>query len=227
MPVERWRGSAGEFHARTVPPIEEATLWWFEVATPALVLGSTQPESVVDHPAAQASGVEVVRRRSGGGAVLLAPGTATWVDVLLPRTDPRWTDDVGRSFDWLGRAWVDALAELGVAGAVVRTGPLLATTWSALVCFAGLGPGEVTVGGRKVVGIAQRRTRDHARFQCAVLHRWDAAGIAALVDPGAASRSELAADLEPLAVGLEQLVDAEVPAPAVVAALARAIAADG
>ena len=49
------------------------------------------------------------------------------------------------------------------------------------VCFAGLGPGEVTVDGRKVVGISQRRTRAWARFQCAALGRWDPAALAELL----------------------------------------------
>jgi hypothetical protein len=46
------------------------------------------------------------------------------------------------------------------------------------VCFAGLGPGEVTVDGRKAVGIAQRRTRAGSLFQCAVPLRWDGARLA-------------------------------------------------
>ncbi|HET7719481.1 MAG TPA: hypothetical protein VFK43_05895, partial [Acidimicrobiales bacterium] len=53
-----------------------------------------------------------------------------------------------------------------------HAGPLLTTPWSRLVCFAGLGPGEVTVAGAKVVGMAQRRTRAGALFQCAALLEW-------------------------------------------------------
>ena len=54
-----------------------------------------------------------------------------------------------------------------------------------LVCFAGLGPGEVTVAGAKALGISQRRTRAGARFQCAVPRTWDASTLAAVL-PGAA-----------------------------------------
>ena len=42
------------------------------------------------------------------------------------------------------------------------------TQWSRLVCFDGLGAGEVTVGGRKAVGISQRRTRGWARLQSSI-----------------------------------------------------------
>ena len=160
------------------------------MTAPALVLGSTQPE-------VPERGVPVVRRRSGGGAVLVGPGEVLWVDVLLPAGDPLWEDDVGRSFHWLGQAWVDALAVVGVE-ASWHSGPMVCTPWCRQVCFAGLGPGEVTVDGRKVVGLAQRRTRAGALFQCAALLHWDAAEMVQLLDLG----SEAAAELPTLAAAL-------------------------
>jgi lipoate-protein ligase A len=166
--VERSRGSARAFHAREVPEPAAAGVWVHDVDRPALVLGSSQRDDVVDAAGAVAAGVEVVRRRSGGGAVLLVPGEVIWVDVVVPAGDPRWDDDVGRATWWLGEAWAEA-----VGGAAVHRGPMITTEWSRLACFAGLGPGEVTVAGRKAVGISQRRTRRAARFQCAVYLRWD------------------------------------------------------
>jgi hypothetical protein len=44
--------------------------------------------------------------------------------------------------------------------------------WGGLACFAGIGPGEVLLGGRKSVGVSQRRDRSGARFQCAALLEW-------------------------------------------------------
>ncbi len=97
-----------------------------------------------------------------------------WADVLLPAGDPLAESDVGRAFGWIGRAWARALADVGVEGAVVHEGRArAATAWSAAVCFAGLGPGEVTVGGSKVVGISQRRTRAGTLFQCGALVAWE------------------------------------------------------
>jgi lipoate-protein ligase A len=116
--------------------------------------------------------MEVAQRRSGGGAVLLWPGHQVWLDVGLPRGDPLWDDDVGRSARWLGEALAAALVGLGVAGATAHAGPLERTAWSHLVCFAGRAPGEVVVGGRKVVGTSQRRTREGAVFQVAVALVW-------------------------------------------------------
>ncbi len=94
---------------------------------------------------------------------MVSPGFGLWVDVVLPAGDPLWVDDVRRSSLWLGRAWASLL------GGTVFDGPFVRTPLSDVWCFAGLGPGEVTVDGRKVVGISQRRTRDWALFQCAAL----------------------------------------------------------
>ena len=159
--VEHVPGGVGSFSS---PEGEGPTraVTFRSVTEPLLVLGSTQPSSDVRAGVA----VDVVRRRSGGGAVLLTQGDVVWADVKIGRDDPLWCDDVGVAFHWLGEAWARAV------GGEVHRGPLLRTKWSPAVCFAGLGPGEVTVDGKKVVGIAQRRTRAGALFQCAALRRW-------------------------------------------------------
>lgn len=201
-PVERHRGAAAAFHQRSIPDVLTPALWWFEVERPAVVLGSTQRLEVVDGAAAAEAGIEVAKRRSGGGAVYLDPGGAVWVDVLLPATDRRWEHDVGRSFRWLGEAWARVVHELGLADAAAHDGPLLRTPWSDLVCFAGLGPGEVTVDGRKVVGISQRRTRAGARFQCALLQRWDPEPMLDVLTLSPEDRARAVADLADAAVGV-------------------------
>jgi len=190
--VHRSRGSAAALHRRPWPDEIGPTLWLLAVDRPALVLGSTQPD-----PGAVSPGLDVVRRHSGGGAVL-ATRDVVWIDVFVPAADRLWSADVGRAFGWLGRAWLDALAEVGITGAACHDGALVRTRWSDAVCFAGLGPGEVTVAGRKVVGISQRRRRDGALFQCAALLAWDPeATVRALGLPGAA-----AAELATVAAGL-------------------------
>lgn len=140
-------------------------------SAPALVLGSTQPAGTVDVEQAALMGYEVVRRRSGGGVVDLPVGEALWVEVSVPAADPLWNPDVTISFHWLGRVWADALLSLGLPG-VVHHGGLERGPLGDAVCFGSLGPGEVVLHGRKVVGIAQRRTRSGSRFQCVVYRRW-------------------------------------------------------
>ena len=185
-------GAAAELHEPTPPSEERRVIEEMVIDAPALVLGSSQPASDVDAGAAEAAGVSVVRRRSGGGAVLLVPGEHVWLDVWLPRSDPLWVDDVGRAGDWLADVWVEALSSLGMGELGAHRGTLETTTWSPQVCFAGLGPAEVTSEGRKTVGTSQRRTREWARFQCVVHRRWDADATFALLAapdaPAAATR---------------------------------------
>lgn len=182
--VEHHRGSAAELHALEVPDDGTPRIWVLEATGPAVVLGSTQPDDVVDAEVARAAGVAVVRRRSGGGAVWVAPGDPHWVDVIVPRDHELWTDDVGRAFLPIGRAWQAALASLGVEGTRLHEDRLACGPLGGTVCFAGRGPGEVLTGDAKVVGISQRRTRAGARFQCAVPVHWDPAPLAALLRDG-------------------------------------------
>ena len=136
-------------------------VWSFEVEQPAVVLGSAQSDDVVDVVACRRAGVEVVRRRSGGGAVLLEPGAIVWFDVIVPAARLRAEgvgDDVSRSMVWLGAHVVAGLDALGLVGVSVHAGRMVTSRWSTLVCFAGLGPGEVVLDGHKLVGISQRRT---------------------------------------------------------------------
>lgn len=216
----RTRGSAAGQHARAVPEPARREVWVHEVDRPALVLGSTQGAQAVDAARAEALGVEVVRRRSGGGAVLLEPGAVLWVDVVVPAGDPLWQDDVGRAAWWLGERWRSALAEQGWAGEVHRGG-LDAGAWGSLLCFAGLGPGEVVVGGRKVVGVSQRRRRGWARFQCLAVGRWDPRPVLELLvlepaERAAAARAALGWERPPPGAAPVDLVALE-------AALARGL----
>ena len=193
--LRRLTGPAADLHAEALPDAPTRAVWVLEATAPALVLGSTQSEEVVDRAAAAAAGVDVVRRRSGGGVVLVVPGDIAWVDVILPAGDPLWDDDVGRAAGWLGGTWRSALAELGVGPTEVHEGPLACGPLGRLVCFATVGSGEVTVPGggrRKLVGISQRRTRAAARFQCAAYRRWDPEPLARLLGLDRERRAALA-----------------------------------
>jgi lipoate-protein ligase A len=190
--LERPTGAVEELHA-PVGPISGRVVMVNEVEAPTLVLGSSQAGVEV------APGLDVVRRSSGGGAVLLRPDGVLWVDVLMPRGDPLWEDDVGRSTWWLGGVWSAALADLGVE-AVVHRGPMEPGRWGGLACFAGIGPGEVLVGGRKSVGVSQRRDRFGARFQCAALLEWSGREMVRLL--GLTPAEEAVECLESAAVAL-------------------------
>lgn len=164
----RSASSAADFHGRVVPDPAPLEIWQHDITAPALVLGSTQDDSIVDVEACRQAGIEVVRRRSGGGAVLLCPGEVTWIDVIVPASRSGWSDDVHGSMVWLGRHIRAVVGELlpGHVDLAVHEGPMSSTEWSSTVCFDGLGAGEVLLDGQKLVGISQRRTRHAARLQC-------------------------------------------------------------
>lgn len=168
--VHEWNGSARDFHGRDLPM--STALWFIRAQSPAIVLGSSQRDDIVDVVAAHDAGFDVFKRRTGGGAVLV-DDTALWVDVMLPRDHPWWTDDVSASMLWLGKAWARVLTQLSPATTfVVHRGAMARSVVSDAVCFAGRAPGEVCVNGKKIVGISQRRSREGARFQCAVYTKW-------------------------------------------------------
>lgn len=181
--VERHRDTAEALHQLVVPDQAQRAVWILEPTGPAVVLGSTEKESDVDREACDREGVAVVRRRSGGGAVWVAPDDPVWVDIVVPRHDRLWDDDVGRSFLPIGRAWQRALGSLGLDDLTVHDGEMVRTEWSSAVCFAGTGPGEVLRGGAKIVGISQRRSRAGARFQCAVPRQWSIEPLRHLLRP--------------------------------------------
>ena len=189
-----------------VRPGGERSVVVFAVTRPTLVLGSSQRDDAVDWDRVAEQGVEVVHRRSGGSAVLVEPGAAVWVDVTIPAGDPLWHRDVGRAFHWLGAAWVEGLAAAGVT-ARWYDGAMRRTPWSAWVCFAGLGPGEVTIEGRKVVGLSQRRTRDGTLFQCCAAVRWEPERLLALLALDDADRARGAAELAGVATGIGPGID--------------------
>lgn len=199
-------GSADAFHRRDPGPAPGHQLLIASIPRPALVLGSTQPDELIDRDRAEADGIEVCRRRSGGGLVYLDPRTDCWIDAVVPARSPLWQDDVGTAFHWLGRCWAGVLdAAIGPAGPVEvnrpRPGglPLPHSTTAPddsprrrrvtrpLWCFAELGHGEVSLGGSKIVGLSQRRTRHWTRLQSLVLGRWPGWRLGPYLDPAVAA----------------------------------------
>jgi lipoate---protein ligase len=131
-----------------------------------LVIGSSQPEESVDTHACASGGYAIVRRRSGGGAVVVAPGAQVWVDIFVPADDPLHEADVNRATHHVGEIWRAALATVSPADVdfAVHVGANETNEFTRRACFAGIGPGEVHLGNRKVVGLSQRRSRAGAWF---------------------------------------------------------------
>jgi len=194
--VEHHHGPAQELHG-LAPPIDSVlTVGVMQVDRPAVVLGSTQDRGTADPQRAAGLGFEIVSRRSGGGAVLLVPDEHLWVDFWVPRSHERFDDDVVSAAFWVGELWARAAEDVLALPATVHRAGHLPGRYGATVCFAGIGPGEVSVEGRKLVGISQRRTRGWARIQTLAHQRWQPALLAELLGIQRAPDDALAVELQ-------------------------------
>lgn len=196
---EQWHAGAEMLHERPLPRDRRRRISVLRPRRPTVVLGSAGPNpfaglvqtadfavhtgvgEVQDLSNPEAAAWDLVRRRSGGGAVWLDPALSTWIDVFVPSGDPLWHRDVGEAFGWLGNRLVAAFKCAGVPatafGGAYQPGPS-----GGLVCFASRGRGEVLVDERKLVGISQRRTREGARFQCAWNREFQLGPLASVLD---------------------------------------------
>jgi lipoate-protein ligase A len=180
------------------------------ITRPTLVLGSTQPMELVAVDPVRAGGIEVVRRRGGGGSVLLRPGDHVWIDAWIPRHDPLWDDDVSLAAAWAGRWWIDALGQAGLHDLDLHAGRAVPGRFGQVVCFAGRGPGEVLHHGRKVMGLSQWRSREGALFSTCAYGQWEPGPLIDLVAMEPSERAGLVQALAPLVMGVGDLAQAPV-----------------
>lgn len=163
------RGSVGDLHALDPfagDAITDPVVWWCRPTDDAIVIGSRQTTDVLDVDACRRSGLAIVRRRSGGGAVVMRRADVVWVDAVIPTGIA--PDDVRGSMVWIGERWRTVLQPRVDRPLTVHDGGMCHTPWSGLVCFAGVGPGEVLLDGAKLVGLSQRRTRTGIRVQALI-----------------------------------------------------------
>src|SRR5215470_2841608 len=130
---------------------------------PATVsLGYAQPlDEAVDRAACQTLGIGLVRRPTGGSAILHEPPDAeVTYSVVAREGDFPGADDVLETYRILGEGLTAGLARLGVRAQLT---PLVrgrrAETAAPAFCFRRAGAYELAVGGRKLIGSAQRRQR--------------------------------------------------------------------
>ena len=157
-----------------VRQLTEATALVVHVRDTFPLLGSTPRASALSGP------VENLRHRRGGGGVVRIEPDDVWLDLWIPRDDPRFIEDVTEMAVQVGQWWAGALdyyldnpVEVATAMDVVRG------DYSA-ACFAGRGPGEVFHGSRKLVGVTQWRVREGV-FVATLLPRGTQGNLAHLV----------------------------------------------
>ena len=165
-------GLASEFHANPMLYVDQRTVSFLEVARNALVLGSSQDPSQIDTAVLDRLDAELVVRRSGGGAVYLSPANQLWIDISIPKKDRLYNHDLCRSFLPIGSLFLEVLSRVCSLDFEMHSGPLVGGELGRAICFAGIGPGEITIEGAKVVGVSQRRTQMGAVFQCTIYIRY-------------------------------------------------------
>jgi lipoate-protein ligase A len=120
---------------------------------PATVsLGRSQTEADVDLDAARGWDMDVVRRATGGGAILHNEAEVTYA-VILPLDHPGLPRDIPGSFGFLGAGVVEGLRLLGLPAEVESVPDNTRET----LCYVRKQGTNVMVGGRKISGGAQRR----------------------------------------------------------------------
>lgn len=168
--------------AMRVRPVGSSLRTWFW-PRPGIVLGCGQ-RGLLDTVRNRAGpGVEVIVREAGGGAVLVGP----WLiglSLVLPATDPRAGRSPSDGYRWLSLRLAEALRQEGCEaqslspetleppGAITssafdaRQSPA-AVSWA---CFGSLSAWEIAdARGRKLVGLAQRRTREAVLLVAGIL----------------------------------------------------------
>ncbi len=200
-------GAVSELHGLDISALAggDRTVVVCVPSSSALVIGSTQREAEVDADAALAASVEVVRRRSGGGAVWLHPVDSLWIDLWVPRGDALWTDDVSASMVFAGEAFARALD--GLVSATVWRDRFDQGEFGRAVCFASMAPGEVRVGPAKVVGISQRRDKSGARLQCVAYRKWKPSEWSSLLTDESARRGLMTLPVSSVDLTVHELAD--------------------
>jgi lipoate-protein ligase A len=151
---------------------------------PAVSIGYHQDEEDFDAAALAAAGVGLVRRPTGGRAILHAHEVTYCAVLPLSAGTPR------SIYRMINEALLDALRSMGIPARLSDDDPDLRRALAApegIPCFSVAVRSEIRSGGKKIVGSAQRRYGDvilqHGSFLLGTAHR----EIARFVRSGAAA----------------------------------------
>lgn len=130
------------------------TLRFYQWRPPTVSLGRHQPISEINEAAVESRGYEIVRRPTGGRAILHTDEFT--YSVAAPMGEPRVSGGVMDAYLRISNALLVGLQRLGVeadkAPGSVRVGPNVSAA-----CFEVPSAYELTAGERKLMGSAQSR----------------------------------------------------------------------
>jgi len=167
-PAADWRLlKTGLADGATNMAIDEAILWavaegesrptlrFYGWQPPCLSIGYNQSmEDEVDVGRCRESGIDFVRRATGGRAILHTDELT--YSVVAPQAEPRVAGGVLESYRRLSVGLVAGLRALGLAVAQVESAD---TKGKSAACFDAPSNYEITVGGKKLLGSAQVRKK--------------------------------------------------------------------
>ncbi len=199
------------------------TLRVYGWSPPAISLGWNQSWDEIRLDAASAAGIDVVRRPTGGRAILHEHELT--YSVVMPSRG----ENIGAVYNRISLALVEGLRFLGVRAVLERSQPhfsRLYRTAEASACFVSSARHEIMVDGKKLVGSAQRRLRTDGEEEMVLQHGSILLGAEhqRIVDflvltPG--ERQHLSDQLRQRTTDLRQLLRREVSFEEASAAIAR------
>ena len=135
-------------------PGDDPVLRLYRWDPPAISIGHNQKFSQFDGRAAAAAGLDLVRRPTGGRAILHAQELTYSIVGTSP--GPLFGETLHSSYELINQALLRFLGSLGIQADISAGEPRQDAR--GLLCFKSAGRHEIHVGGRKLIGSAQRRT---------------------------------------------------------------------
>lgn len=203
--------------AGKVPP----TLRFYGWRPAAVSLGYSQlAAGEIDLDACRDRGVGVVRRLTGGRAVL--HDAELTYSIVVREGQAGIPPTITGAYHHFSQGLLAGLAHLGVEARLsiprAAYGQRQPRSHASAACFDAPAHYEITAAGRKLVGSAQVRTGGAILQHGSLLLKFDPAALAAILR--SPSPAELAAMLAARAVGLEELLGRAVGWPELTAAMA-------
>ena len=192
------------------------TIRFYGWSPPCLSLGRHQGLEAVDLGFCAHEGIDVVRRPTGGRAVL--HHIELTYSVAAPLGRPPLPSGLQPAYRMLCQVLVDACRELGVAAALTEgeVNVALPGPRTTVPCFKAPAAGEVVVAGRKLVGSAMRAHGGAMLQHGSILLDWDGRLQAGAM--GLANDRELRPHVTTLAEQLGRAPDLQVLSVALVRA---------
>lgn len=141
---------AAEVREKNSPP----TLRFYGWTSPSLSIGCFQKTDSIDLDYASSAGITVVRRPTGGRGIL--HGDELTYSFSSPN-DGEFSGGLFEAYQALSAVFSEAFLRLGLS---IETHRRKHSPGRSPLCFQSASFGEITVGGKKIIGSAQRRWRN-------------------------------------------------------------------